>query len=357
MWVMLGPILTNVVKSAGNEKATQKNVIKAIQCLAKHIGVDAALRLLGISRILYNQWLLEDSYTCSGSFTALCTKRYPRQMQVKEVRKIKRMLTSQKYSHWPVASIAGFATREGSLVACLTSWYKFAKIFGIRRKMFKKSKKKVGLNADYPNEYLHVDTTYLPLSDGKKICIAFVMDNYSKMILGYHVSRRGNFYVVKQAIKKALNVIMQHPNQEHSFLVTDGGKENHNQYIDAFISKLTKHRITKIRALKDIRWSNSPVEAIHRTLKGWYLKPNQFSSIATVDKHLQWAVMDYNVLRPHYKHRPRTPQEVYFNTPLGFDLKERVKKAMKKRVKNNKCHGCRECEGACKALKKVSKKS
>lgn len=75
--------------------------------------------------------------------------------------------------------------------------------------------------------------------------------------------------------------------------------------------------------------------------------------------YLNWAVEDYNVLRPHYKHRPRTPQEVYFNTKLGFDIKKRVKNAVQQRIKNNKCGKCMQCTGFCskdKGLKAKRKK-
>ncbi|MBA3706795.1 MAG: DDE-type integrase/transposase/recombinase [Bacteroidetes bacterium] len=230
-------------------------------------------------------------------------------------------------------------------MASLYSWYKYARMWGIQKKLIKKQRKTVGLIATCPNEYLHVDTTFYPLIDGKKICISFVMDNYSKMILGFHVASSNTFEIVRRSLGNALKVIATHPGQKHSYLVADGGKENHNQYIEAFIKKLSKHKITKIRALKDIRFSNSPVEAVHRTIKGRYLRNRKFESIKALRSYLKWAVEDYNVARPHYKHRPRTPHEVYFGIPLDFDIRKRVKQAIKARVKNNKCSKCVQCTG------------
>jgi putative transposase len=161
--------------------------------------------------------------------------------------------------------------------------------------------------------------------------------------------------VVKQAIANSLKVIAKHPDQlnhaeemppqKNIMLVADGGRENHNKKIDEFISKLSGRKITKIRALKDIRFSNSPVEAVHRTIKGRYLRGHKFASVEAVSKFLRWAVMDYNTLRPHYKHRPRTPHEVYFNIPLWFDLRTRTKKTMKERVRKNKNGKCIQCKG------------
>lgn len=69
----------------------------------------------------------------------------------------------------------------------------------ITRKNIRKNKRKVGLLAQKPNEYLHVDTTYYLISHDQKVCITFVMDNYSKMILGFEVAEKLSFQVVKGA--------------------------------------------------------------------------------------------------------------------------------------------------------------
>jgi len=226
----------------------------------------------------------------------------------------------------------------------LYSWYKYARILGISKKPVKKDSKKIGLVASCSNEYLHVDLTEF-LAAGKKVYIAFVMDNYSRMILGFHVMERRTFEVVKIALKKAIDVIVTHPDHKHSFLVTDGGSENHNREIDDFIFSLSGHKVTKIRALKDITFSNSPVEAVHRTMKGRYLRKKVFETLAELDAYLEWAVEDYNCLRPHYKHAPKTPKEVYFGLRLGFDVKKRKKRAVQDRVKHNLCARCIQCRG------------
>jgi len=139
---------------------------------------------------------------------------------------------------------------------------------GVTKKLVRKDRKMIGLIASCPNEYLHVDSTFYPLNDKQNVWITFVMDNFSKMILGFAVAEDKDFEVVRQALINSLEVIMTHPDQKHSFLVADGGRENHNKHIDRFIAELTGHKITKITALKDIRFSNSPVEAIHKTMKG-----------------------------------------------------------------------------------------
>lgn len=253
------------------------------------------------------------------------------------------MLTSPTYEHWPIVSIAAHALRKGSVVASLYSWYKYARLLNLSRQTYSKTKKQVGLVAQMPNEYLHIDTTYYFISEGKKVCITFVMDNYSKMILGFSVEGRLCFSLIRTAITNALTPILEQQGENHSFLVSDGGKENNNKQIDQFISEISEHKLTKITALKDIQFSNSPVEAIHKIIKGRYIGNKRFENIEGVIKFLGEAVKDYNYERPHYKHFPKTPAEVYFGVDLKLDVKKQASKAAHQRVQNNLKTACIIC--------------
>lgn len=342
-WVILSNVIKPVLRKTKSDKKLQKKILDSIGYMEKYLGRPKTLKLLGISPNLYQQWILEDKYTCFDSYTSLCVKRHPHQLETKEIGKIKKMLNDPDLNHWPIVSIASLALRKKKVIASLYSWYKYARIFGVTKKMHKKDRKRIGLVAKYPNEYLHVDLTEYYVA-GKKVYISFVMDNFSRMILGWHVMERKTFEIGKIALRMAIDVVLTHPNHNHSFLVTDGGKENHNKELEKFIYELTDHKVTKIRALKDITFSNSPVEAIHRTIKGRYLNDKTFDSVADLIKYLEWAVHDYNEDRPHYKHAPRTPKESYFDLKLGFNLKYRRKKAIQDRVKNNKCSKCIQCK-------------
>lgn len=347
-WIKLNFALKPLIKQAAQNRDLQTKLLEAVNFMRERLGIERTLKLFGLSKPLYYQWILEARFDCTDSFTQLCMRRHPQQLQLSEINKIKRLLTDPKTDHWPIVSVAGDALRHNKLVASLYSWYKYARLWHITKNAPGKRRKTIGIVSEQPNEYLHVDTTFYEIIDGKKVCISFVMDNYSKMILGFHVSSRNTFDIVIKSLGNALKIIAKHPQQKNSFLVTDGGKENHNKNVNNFISKIAKTRnikLTKIRALKDIRFSNSPVEAVHRTIKNRYLKGRKFESMKALSNYLKWAVNDYNEVRPHYKHRPRTPYEVYFNIPLGFNERKRVKAAIKKRVKNNKNTPCAQCRG------------
>lgn len=66
------------------------------------------------------------------------------------------------------------------------------------------------------------------------------MDNYSKMILGFAVDDRLSFNLIRTAVTNALIPILEHQKQTHSFLVSDGGRENNNKQINQFISEISE---------------------------------------------------------------------------------------------------------------------
>lgn len=342
-YVLLKTDMKDFIQNQKNKKEFQSNMVRAVNLLRGKITLELALKMLFLHRNQFYEWAVASRHHCTHSFAALCLKRYPRQLQRIEVDKIKGMLTSPKYEHWPIVSIAAHALRKGHVVASLYSWYKYARIFNLSHKSYKKTTKQVGLLAERPNQYLHIDTTYYYLSDIQKVCITMVMDNFSKMILGFAVAARLSFDLIKSAIKAALPVLLQHEGQNHSYLVSDGGKKHNNSQINQFIAQLSAYRLSRITALKDIQFSNSPVEAIHKIIKGRYLRNKQFQTIEGLTNFLTEAVNDYNCMRPHYKHFPKTPAEVYFNPDLKIDFSKPVAKAVKKRVSNNLATPCSIC--------------
>jgi hypothetical protein len=135
-----------------------------------------------------------------------------------------------------------------------------------------------------------------------------------------------------------------HPCYKLGFIVADGGAENMDNRLNAFLSETKEVHFTKIRALKDIQFSNSAVEAIHRIIKGRYLQNRRFESLEGLHSFIQWAVEDYNRKRPHYKHTPLTLEEVYLGRPLSFDKKGLMKSAIDCRIKCNQAGTCCKCK-------------
>lgn len=254
--LLLRSELIDLVQNEKNDKLFQQKLVSAVNLLKPYLKQPLALKTLLIHKNQFYEWAVASRHNCSHSYLSLCLRRYPRQLQIKEANRIKSMLTSSTHEHWPIVSIAAHALRTGKVVASRYSWYKYARLLDISHQAHSKTKKKVGLIGLKPNEYLHIDTTYYHISEGKKVCITFVMDNYSKMILGFSVEERLCFTLIRTAIANALIPILEQQGEDHSFLVSDGGKENNNKQIDQFVSEISEHKLTKIIALKDIQFSN-----------------------------------------------------------------------------------------------------
>lgn len=341
--LLLRSELNDLVQKQKGNKLFQQKLVSAVSILRPHLKQSLALKLLSIHKNQFYEWSVASRHNCSHSYLSLCLRRYPRQLQRKETNRIKDMLTSPTYEHWPIVSIAAHVLRKGHVVASLYSWYKYARLLNLSRQTYFKTKKQTGLVAEKPNEYLHIDTTYYYISERNKVCITFVMDNYSKMILGFSVEERLCFSLIRTAITNALTPILEQQGEDHSYLVSDGGKENNSKQINKFISEISEHKLTKIVALKDIQFSNSPVEAIHKIMKGRYIRNKRFETIEGLMKFLGEAVRDYNYERPHYKHFPNTPAEAYFGINLKLDVKKQASRAAGQRVQNNLKTACRIC--------------
>lgn len=162
-----------------------------------------------------------------------------------------------------------------------------------------------GLQVNAPSTVWQSDITYLPLN-GKHYYAVFIIDVYTKKIVGYKVSDN----MRAQANLKALQMALEHnqgPVVHHS---DRGSQYTYGQYID-----LLKENNTKI-SMSLSGLDNAYAERINRTIKDEYLNywnPRTFYQLRQCVKK---AVINYNQIRVH-KHLPKmSPNnfEDYWNT-------------------------------------------
>lgn len=283
---------------------------------------------------------------CGLSAMELCIKRHPIQLAASEVRKIKKLFADPDLACWPVASLYYHGLRNKGPYIALSTFYKYVNLLGLKRKWKRKPEKTKGIEASAPNQYLHVDTTLWQLDNGRKAAIAFVSDNYSRMILGWNVSLQNTSENVKQALHKAIQAVVRcHPCHLCTTLVADGGRENNAVTIEELLQKTKQPNITKVIALKDIRFSNSPVEAINRIIKRYlrYHKPKTFEEL---EKTLDHAITDFNRIRPHNSLKGLTPREAYTAPTKHLDVREQKLQAKAIRIKANREVDCTVCRNS-----------
>jgi hypothetical protein len=338
VWLALAAFIKPVLKKTDNEI-----FINQLQKLFTILPQKTVLKLTGISINSFYYRLHKLKIKCSLSPVSLCLKRHPFQLAVKEVNIMKALFSDIRFSCWPVSSIAHYARRNGLLIASLSTWYKYSALLGFKRRFPKPEEKTKGIVSTRPNQFLHIDTTFYTLPNGIKTAITFVSDNFSRKILGWSVSEKHGADNVKAALNMAIRTIQKfHPEHICATLVADGGSENHAVSIEELIDSTPHPEITKVIALKDIAFSNSPVEAINKIMKRYirYYQPHSFKELLNC---IIRCIEDYNIFRPHYALNGLTPIEAYTQKLPNMDYSEQIRQAKAMRLELNRKSTCPKC--------------
>lgn len=286
-----------------------KEVVSVINEVNTSMSFDTALQYFNISRSTFHSWSFQVNHFCYESFIGKCLRRWPNQIPVYAVEKIKSLCESDEYKGWPVASIAHHAKRTGLLDLSIHTWYKYAKLIGINSRSPRCLKKrKQGIRAALPHQYWHADVSVLRTMNNVRAYIYFVVDNYSRAILSWRVSLKLSAETRLDTIREAYDKFIS----DSSFnvqLIVDGGSENNNSVVDEYVNS-TGISIKKIIAQQDIIFSNSIIEAVNKIVKYRSLFLTDIPDIHALQKHLEIFVPVYNDKRPHVSLKGLTPSEV-----------------------------------------------
>ena len=110
-----------------------------------------------------------------------------------------------------------------------------------------------------------------------KYYVYLLMDNFSRFILNYQVSGKVSSKIRMESIKQAFEQYIMIPG-EYVRLIVDSGVENNNRAVDEYISS-EEVSVRKLIAGKDIKFSNSIVEAQNKIIKYRYLFKHDFKDI------------------------------------------------------------------------------
>ncbi len=150
-----------------------------------------------------------------------------------------------------------------------------------------------GLQISKPNTLWQSDITYLPLN-GKHYYAVFIIDVYTKKIVGFKVSDNMRAQANVSALKMALKD-NQAPKIHHS---DRGSQYTYGKYLE-----ILRANNTKI-SMSFSGLDNAYAERINRTIKEEYLNywnPKTFNQLKSYVKR---AVDNYNMIRAH-KHLPK----------------------------------------------------
>lgn len=145
-----------------------------------------------------------------------------------------------------------------------------------------------GMHVNKPSMVWQSDITYIDVN-GKFYYAVFIIDVYTKEIVGYHVSdslrAEANVRALKMALKSNKAPLIHHSDR--------GSQYVYKEYIE--LLKQAGTQISMALSAQD----NAYAERINRTIKEEFLdywKPQSFSQLK---RHINKAVSYYNNKRPH----------------------------------------------------------
>ena len=166
----------------------------------------------------------------------------------------------------------------------------------------------MGRELTHINQVWSSDITYYEIE--KTYYLTFILDLFSRKIVGYSVSKR---LLTEQTTIPALKMALRLRKPAPGLIFhSDGGGQYYNK---AFL-KLTQERKIK-NSMCDVAYENPYAERVNGTIKNQYLKgyaPSGYASLVVMTKR---AVNNYNKVRPHKSLSMRTPEVYEALLPAG----------------------------------------
>lgn len=192
-----------------------------------------------------------------------------------------------------------------------------------------------------PNAIWCADVTLLKIADNKKQYIHFLMDHYSKMILGDSVENSSSPKAIKKLLQEAY---LKYKSKDPITFLTDGGVENINTTVQKFL-RTTDPELKHLIAQKDIPFSNSKIDAFNKIIKHQFLLPRNLEDRKQLINALAEDVPIYNTIRPQYSLHGNTPAETFSGKPLDISYyKTHFDNQKKIRVTQNLQNRCNQCK-------------
>lgn len=158
------------------------------------------------------------------------------------------------------------------------------------------------------------DITYYEI-EGQFYYLTFIMDLYSRYIVGYSVSE--NLLTESTTIPALRMGLSRRKIEPGLILHSDGG----GQYYSKEFRELTTHYRMR-NSMGKAAYENPNAERINGTIKNSYLSHYHPGSFQELENQVARAVRNYNV-RPHLSLNRISPQEFEQNHTVGASLRKR----------------------------------
>ena len=159
------------------------------------------------------------------------------------------------------------------------------------------------------NQAWSSDITYYEI-DGTVYYITFIMDLFSRMIVGFAVSRR---LITKDTTIPAIQMALANRNPPPGLIFhSDAGGQ---YYCKEFLRITEQSKISN--SMCDIVYENAHAERINGTIKNQYLKGYKPYNYDSLVKMTRRAVKNYNRVKPHSSLGKMNPEAFEKTLPAG----------------------------------------
>ena len=314
-------------------------LVETVEQVRGVLGLRRALRILGLTTHRYTRWRNQVLTPCFRSPLSRCFRSHPGQLSQREVSSIRKTMANPFYRGWPAISIYWHEVRNGVFGFARSTFYKYLHLLGISpvRGTCRRKDHAEGIRASAPDEIWHADVTLFRTLDHVLVNIYLVVDNFSRKILAWTVSRHRSALIQFQTVQAAYaRFVEQDERSAEPLVLTDAGSEN---------ARLSEVPVKHIIAQKDVRFSNSMVESLNKTVKYQSLYLADLPDIDAVRRHLEKFIPIYNDVRPHCAHGYLTPTEVHAGAlPVPRRFAQQFTEARRRRIEANRSITCPPCE-------------
>jgi transposase InsO family protein len=250
-----------------------------------------------------------------------------------EIRKIQDLYTSKDFSHYSIQALSWLGKKTGEVMASPSTWSRVIRELGLKKNRIRiyPPKPRIGIRASAPGQIWHLDQTILRLGDGTKAFVQCIIDNYSRYVLAWKVSKDYGGARTKELIEKALakaRSLGLHLKPNVLVVLVDSGS------------------ISMTIAQIDIEQRNSMVEMLFHRMKHRYLFTILLSNFESLVKGADFYLYESNTCIPHSALKGATPEEIItgsWTEEKKMELKEKIIAARLSRVETNKAIRCTHC--------------
>jgi putative transposase len=321
----------------------KKRIIDAVEeAGAAGVPVRRALEILMLSKSRYYDWtrgkdtggVSADELDDRGS----APNSTPNKIMPSEREAIARIARDDDYADLSHRKLSYTALDEGRVSASPSTFYRVMKeeeLVGKSRRSRPRNLQKPEIEADRPNQAWQYDVTYLRLLTGIFVYVVFILDRYSRKIVGARASNSRNSDDVIATWDQALLAegILESGDKPLAF--SDRGPEMKSKSTKEYFNELG---ITQDHSRPHTPNDNAHAEAVIATAKCEYLYAGEFENIYEVQDAVGDLADHYNNVRLHQGIGYVTPAVKHMGLEeVVFEARDRsLARAREERIQYNK---------------------